>query len=155
MPASPESVSQGQMERRLCQRGQRLTPQRRAVLATIVGSGRCLTAAQVHIEALKSCPGLGLMTVYRTLEVLTGLGAVRRLHASDRCEAYAPAGSSHGHAVVCTGCGRVSEFTHCDLDDVAGAAASETGFSIDEHFLQFSGVCGACRGNTRGAALEP
>jgi len=131
--------------RRMAARGRRLTPQRRAVLDVVLGSERCLTAAQVHVEALKACRSLGLMTVYRTLELLVELGAVRRLHADGRCDAYAPAAAGHGHTVVCSACGRVSEFTRCDLREVSLAAARETGFRIDGHFLQFSGTCAACR----------
>jgi Fe2+ or Zn2+ uptake regulation protein len=143
----PRSISPDEhaAARRMAARGRRLTPQRRAVLDALLGSDRYLTAAQVHVEALKACPSLGLMTVYRTLELLVEVGAVRRLHASDRCDAYAPAAAGHGHTVVCTACGRVSEFTRCDLGDVAMAAARETGFRIEGHFLQFSGTCAACR----------
>jgi Fur family ferric uptake transcriptional regulator len=132
-------------ERRLAERGLRLTPQRSAVFGALLRSHRCLSAAQVHEAARRESPDLGLMTVYRTLDILAGMGVVRRVHGSDRCEAFVPALEHHGHAVVCTSCGRASEFTQCHLDAVAAAAARETGFTIADHFLQFSGVCGECR----------
>jgi Fe2+ or Zn2+ uptake regulation protein len=81
------------------------------------------------------------------------MGVVRRVHGSERCEAFVPARGRHGHAVVCTSCGRASEFTDCHLDAVAAAAASETGFAIADHFLQFSGLCGDCRSGGDGATL--
>jgi Fur family transcriptional regulator, ferric uptake regulator len=133
------------IEARLRSRGLRLTAQRLAVAQTVLDAPGCVTAAQVHVSARGSCPDLGLMTVYRTLEILSVLGVIRRVHGGDRCEAFVAAREGHGHTVVCTACGRVSEFTHCHLDDVAAAAARETGFAIGDHVLQFSGVCASCR----------
>ncbi len=139
------------VERRLIERGLRRTPQRRAVVQALVGSGQCLTAAQVHDVARRASPELGLMTVYRTLDVLAAMGVARRVHGTDRCEAFVAAVGSHGHAVVCTSCGRASEFTDCHLDAVAAAAASETGFAIADHFLQFNGVCRHCQDSVKHA----
>jgi Fur family ferric uptake transcriptional regulator len=143
-----------EVERRLAERGLRLTPQRRAVLGALLQSQLCLSAAQVHEAARRESPDLGLMTVYRTLDILSGMGVVRRIHGSDRGEAFVPALDHHGHAVVCTSCGRASEFTHCHLEAVVAAAARETGFTIGDHFLQFSGVCGDCRAAAARRAAE-
>jgi Fur family ferric uptake transcriptional regulator len=134
-----------EVERRLADRGLRRKRQRRAVLEALLGSRRCLSAAQVCHTARRRSPELGLMTVYRTLDLLADMGVVRRVHGEDRCEGFVPALGHHGHAVVCTSCGRASEFTDCHLEVVAAAAASETGFSIGDHFLQFSGVCRDCQ----------
>jgi Fur family ferric uptake transcriptional regulator len=143
IPAAGAAVDE--VARRLTERGLRLTPQRKAVLGALIQSRQCLSAAQVHEAARRASPDLGLMTVYRTLDILAGMGVVRRVHGSDRCEAFVSALEHHGHAVGCTSCGRASEFTQCHLDAVVAAAASETGFTIADHFLQFSGVCGDCR----------
>jgi Fur family transcriptional regulator, ferric uptake regulator len=104
-----------------------------------------VTAAEVYALARGACPDLGLATVYRTLEMLAEVGAVRRVHGDDRCEEYVLSTGKHGHTVVCSGCGRVGEFTTCDIGPVLAAAARETGFAIDGHFLQLSGVCSRCR----------
>jgi Fur family ferric uptake transcriptional regulator len=132
-------------EARLALAGHRLTRQRRAVLAALLRAEAGTTAAQVHREAQRSCPDLGLATVYRTLEMLGAVGVLRRVHGADHCEAYVVAASRHGHTVVCTRCGRVSEFTACEIEPVLAAAAAETGFAIDDHFLQLTGMCGRCQ----------
>jgi Fe2+ or Zn2+ uptake regulation protein len=41
-------------------------------------------------------------------------------------------------------CGRVTEFTDCDMGSVVAAATRQTGYRITEHFLQLSGVCREC-----------
>jgi Fur family ferric uptake transcriptional regulator len=131
-------------EARLGAAGHRLTRQRKAVLGALLHADSGVTAAEVFQLARGACPDLGLATVYRTLEMLAEVGAVRRVHGDDRCEAYVPTTGGHGHTVVCSGCGRVGEFTACDMSPVMAAAAAETGFAIDGHFLQLSGTCGEC-----------
>jgi Fur family ferric uptake transcriptional regulator len=128
----------------LAERGLRLTRQRRAVLDAIARAPSSLSAAQVYDAARAGCPELGLTTVYRTLEVLTEIGALRRVHGMDHCESFVPASAEHGHTVVCSGCGRVTEFTACDMRGVAEAASRQTGYRITGHFLQLSGLCAGC-----------
>jgi Fe2+ or Zn2+ uptake regulation protein len=125
-------------------RGLRLTRQRRAVLDAVAVASSSVSPVQVFDAARAQCPELGLTTVYRTLELLSEIGALRRVHGPDHCEAFVPAGAAHGHTVVCSACGRVTEFTDCDMHGVVAAAARQTGYRITDHFLQLSGLCSAC-----------
>jgi Fe2+ or Zn2+ uptake regulation protein len=128
----------------LAARGLRLTRQRRAVLDAIAAAPCSQSPLQVYDAAREQCPELGLTTVYRTLEVLDEIGALRRVHGDGHCESFVPAGAEHGHTVVCSGCGRVTEFTACDMRGITDAAARETGYRITDHFLQFTGLCAGC-----------
>jgi Fur family ferric uptake transcriptional regulator len=132
----------------LAARGQRLTRQRRAVLDAVTEASSSVSPVQVFDAARERCPELGLTTVYRTLDLLSEIGALRRVHGPDHCEAFVPAGAAHGHTVVCSRCGQVVEFTECDLRAVAAAAARQTGYRITGHFLQFSGLCATCSEHT-------
>ena len=125
-------------------RGLRLTRQRRAVLDAVAEASASVSPVQVFDAARERCPELGLTTVYRTLELLSEIGALRRVHGPDHCEAFVPAGAAHGHTVVCGRCGQVVEFTDCDMQAVVDAAVRQTGYRITEHFLQLSGECPAC-----------
>jgi Fe2+ or Zn2+ uptake regulation protein len=138
------SLDTAQVSRELAARGLRLTRQRRAVLDVIAVAPCSLSPIQVYEAARERCPELGLTTVYRTLEVLDEIGALRRVHAHGHCERFVPAGTVHGHTVVCGSCGRVTEFTACDMRAVAKAAATETGYVITDHFLQLTGLCEQC-----------
>ncbi len=137
-----------QIARTLAARGLRLTRQRHAVLDAVAEASSSVSPVQVFDAARQRCPELGLTTVYRTLELLSEIGALRRVHGPDHCEAFVPAGAAHGHTVVCSRCGRVMEFTECDMHAVVDAAARQTGYRITEHFLQLSGLCAACNGGT-------
>ncbi len=128
----------------LAARGLRLTRQRRAVVDAVAASRSCLSPLDVFQQARASCPDLGLTTVYRTLELLDEIGALRRIHGPSGCERLVPASAEHGHSVVCSACGRVTEFTDCDMAVVLAAASRETGYRITGHFLQLSGLCAEC-----------
>jgi Fe2+ or Zn2+ uptake regulation protein len=133
-----------QVGKRLAERGLRLTRQRRAVLDVVLAAPSPMSPVQVFDAARGRCPELGLTTVYRTLDLLSEIGALRRVHGPDHCEGFVPAGAAHGHTVVCSSCGLVSEFTECDVHAVIAAAGRQTGFVITDHFLQLSGLCQAC-----------
>ena len=137
----------------LAARGLRFTRQRRAVLNAVAEASSSVSPVQVFDAARERCPELGLTTVYRTLDLLSEIGALRRVHGPDHCEAFVPAGTAHGHTVVCNRCGQVMEFTECDMQAVVDAAARQTGFRITEHFLQLSGECPAC-GKRAGRARQ-
>jgi len=137
----------------LAARGLRFTRQRRAVLNAVAEASSSVSPVQVFDAARERCPELGLTTVYRTLDLLIEIGALRRVHGPDHCEAFVPAGTAHGHTVVCSRCGQVMEFTECDMQAVVDAAARQTGFRITEHFLQLSGECPAC-GKRAGRARQ-
>ncbi len=130
--------------RTMADHGLRLTRQRRAVLDAVTHASSSVSALQVFDAARETCPELGLTTVYRTLDVLSELGALRRVHGLDNCEAFVPAGAAHGHTVVCSSCGSTTEFTDCDMHAVVAAATRQTGYRITEHFLQLTGICSAC-----------
>ncbi len=143
------SLDPAQISAELSARGLRLTRQRRAVLDAIAAAPCSLSPLQVYDAAREQCPELGLTTVYRTLEVLDEIGALRRVHGPGHCESFVPAGTAHGHTVVCDACGRVTEFTACDMRAVTEAAAKETGYRITDHFLQLSGLCRQCARNAK------
>lgn len=128
----------------LSRHGYKQTRQRRAVLEVVAGAHRRLTPAQVHAQAQKLCPELGLPTVYRTLEILEHLQIVRRIHTAGSCEGFAALDVPHGHHVVCVKCGRVAEFTGCNVSEIIPAVTRQTGFQVEEHFLELLGTCAVC-----------
>ena len=138
-----------EIARMLSAQGLRMTRQRRAVLDVVLECPTTMSPMQVFDAARRHCPELGLTTVYRTLDVLSEVGALRRVHGPDHCEGFAAASATHGHTVVCESCGQAAEFTDCDLHDIAAAASHQTGFVISDHFLQLTGLCPNCAGDAQ------
>jgi Fur family transcriptional regulator, ferric uptake regulator len=116
-------------------RGYKATPQRLAVLGAL--------AAEQHqtLEEIRArCPEVGLVTVYRTLDLLCEIGAVRRLDLGDGPR-YELA-ENHHHHLVCESCGAVSEFEECPLDL---RRLQDVDFEVASHSLEIYGRCAVCR----------
>jgi Fur family transcriptional regulator, ferric uptake regulator len=129
----------------LVARGHKLTRPRRAVLNVIAASAESLTPAEIHARAQKHYRPTGLVTVYRTLELLTECGAVRKIHAPDGCHAYAPASEGHAHDIICQKCHAVIEFDNCDLADLLATVQRRTGYQVSGHWLELFGYCPRCQ----------
>jgi Fur family ferric uptake transcriptional regulator len=129
----------------LRQRGYRLTPQRRAVLKVIAGSRDHLTPGEIYQDVNKLYPTIGLVTVYRTLDMLAGLGLICEVHAAGSCRSYLlRRPSEHHHHLICSACGAVVDFTGCDLSELEQRLSRETGFEIEGHLLELFGRCQDC-----------
>ena len=137
-------------EQQLSSRGHRITASRRAVMAALTEACEPLSAQELLGRAREHHHALGLVTVYRTLTLLSELELVRRVHRSDGCHGYLGASPGHHHAILCLHCGRAAEFQgRDDLANLLGRVQRETGFEIDDHLLQLYGTCAECREHGR------
>jgi len=127
--------------------GYKLTRPRRAVLR-VVAAGASLNPYEIYARARKIYARTGLVTVYRTLELLAACGAVRKVHESDGCHSFALASEGHAHHIICGECHSVTEFAECDLADLLRAARRRTGYTIQDHWLELFGTCPACQRKT-------
>ena len=125
--------------------GYRITQPRRAVIDALLEDEGHHSPAEVHKRALVRCPTVGLVTVYRTLELLADLGLARRIHTDDGCHGYASASHGHHHHLVCRRCGAAVEFEGCDLSPFLARVGRDTGYVIEDHLLELVGLCTACR----------
>ena len=120
---------------RLRGRGFKATPQRVEVL-------RALAAGQHQsFEEIRGrCPEVGLVTLYRTLALMTEIGLARRLDLGDGAR-YELA-EDHHHHLICESCGDISEFEPCPLD---GDRLRGLDFEVRSHSLEVYGRCSGCR----------
>lgn len=139
-------LTQTEMAHTLRQAGYRLTMPRLAVLQVLEESDEGLGPKEVHQQGKMICASLGLVTVYRTLELLAELGLVRRVHSEQNCHGYASAGTDRHH-LICQGCHRVVEFPCDGLGGLTEAVRRQTGYTITGHLLELSGLCPNCQRN--------
>ena len=116
-------------------RGYKATPQRLAVLAAL-GAEQHQSLGEIRSR----CPEVGLVTIYRTLDLLSEIGAVRRLDLGDGPR-YELA-EDHHHHLICESCGGVSEFERCPLEL---RRLRGVDFEISSHTLEIYGRCAGCR----------
>ncbi len=129
----------------LKQRNYKLTRQRRVILDIIVNNQSHLSPADVYQKAIKRYPRIGLVTVYRTLELLANLGFICEMHADNSCRSYMVRRSSgHHHHLLCSDCQKVIDFTDCDCKQMEERIAHQMHFKIDSHLIEFVGRCSDC-----------
>jgi len=129
----------------LRQHGYKLTPQRRLVIRAITSSQDHLTPAAIYEKVRDEQPDIGLATIYRTIEILSHLGLICELHAGGTCRSYTISVPQHHHHLICSSCGKVVDFTRHDLGKLEQRLSRESGFRIDSHLLEFTGLCQACQ----------
>ena len=129
----------------LRQRGFKITPQRLAILDTVTSSHEHLTPTAIYDRVSLEYPGIGLVTIYRTLELLTELGLICEMHLGGNCRSYLMRRPAvHHHHLICSDCRTVIDFTDCNLDELENRLSRETDFTINGHVLEFLGQCPDC-----------
>lgn len=125
--------------------GYRITGSRRAVVEVMASSSFICNPMEIYLQAVKRHPGLGLVTVYRTLEKLEELELVERVHLSQDCHSYIAAAEGHQHLIICTRCNRAEHFSGDDLSPLMADLGTNRGFTVEDHWLQLFGICDDCQ----------
>ncbi|MDO9547246.1 MAG: Fur family transcriptional regulator [Pelolinea sp.] len=142
---NPNTVTiQKEWERQLQQTGSRLTEPRRAILKVITESDHPLTPIQIYDQARQSEPYLGLVTVYRTIEILENLHLIDRIHNLGQCQTIFRGTSGHQHLLTCTQCGSSVHFEGLLAEAQFEEIAAFNGYKISGHWLQLYGLCQQC-----------
>jgi len=130
----------------LREHGYKLTPQRHALLKVIAAHHDHLSPDALYEITQEEYPGIGRVTIYRTLELLNKLNLVCRVHAPDGCRNYMMRRpTEHHHHLVCSGCGQAVDFADCDLSQLEKKLAERTGFNVEGHLLELYGRCQDCQ----------
>lgn len=125
--------------------GYRLTRPLQVIVTILANTTHALGPVEIFDLGRRQYPKMGLVTVYRALEKLEELGLVSRVHQANGCHAYLRAANGHEHLLLCTSCGRTVYFAGDDLSTLIEWVANQSGFSIQEHWLQLYGLCAACQ----------
>ncbi|MBN2475829.1 MAG: transcriptional repressor [Pirellulales bacterium] len=120
-----------------------MTVQRRYILEAVLTRADHPTADQVYESAKDRVPGLSRTTVYRVLDVLVGLGVIRRLHHPGANARFDGRISRHHH-LICKKCQRVVDVESRNLDDLELPPNQRHDFRIEDYSVHFLGVCAEC-----------
>lgn len=128
--------------------GYKLTPQRQAIVDTILSSvGNHLTVEEIYDLVKAKRPEIGLATVYRTIVLMHEEHLVTRLDLKDGTTRYELAREDETHThhhLICTRCNKVMEFMDDLLDPLEEEIVRTYQFKITDHSLKFYGVCFEC-----------
>jgi Fur family zinc uptake transcriptional regulator len=127
-------------------RGQRLTPTRRKVLAALLASHKPLGAYEIIDRLAPKGPRPAPITAYRALEFLRENGLVHRIESRNAFIACV-----HTHAagdlvvfLICERCGTVGEASSPDVAATLTSAARAAGFTPKSPVIEISGICTHC-----------
>lgn len=132
----------------------RWTGSREAILQLLSRTTKHMSAKEIYVTLHKFYPGIGLTTVYRTLELLTRMGLIHKLSFGDghsRYEFIADNKTKHHHHLICTGCGKIFNYSEFVDEELALIKKTEErlakryNFQIEDHNIEFLGICEVCQ----------
>lgn len=126
----------------------RSTKQRAAISALLDDVADFRSAQELHDELRKRGEGIGLTTVYRTLQSMATAGQVDTLRTDTGESVYRLCSQHHHHHLVCRICGATVEVEGGAAEVWADQVAAQHGFTDVSHTIEIFGLCGAC---TEGA----
>ncbi|MCC6930583.1 MAG: transcriptional repressor [Gemmatimonadaceae bacterium] len=126
-----------------------VTAQRLAIADIMLRSERHLSADDVALELVRRESGIGLATVYRTIELLLRSGLLVERDFGEGFRRYEPARDvPHHEHLLCTVCGKVREFRDERLERMTTIVAESQGYARQRHRLVIYGVCDDCQRGT-------
>lgn len=130
----------------LKEKGCKITPQRRAVIQSLLRFDKFPTASEIFKDIRPSNPDVGLDTVYRNLNLLVGLGVVNQINLPGKeVKVFELATAKHHHHLVCLGCGEANCLNYCPVDEKGLQKAAGLEFEIVGHSLELYGYCKKCK----------
>lgn len=124
--------------------GVRATRQRAAISALLENLEEFRSAQELHDELRRRGEGIGLTTVYRTLQSMAASGLVDTLRTDTGESAYRRCSEHHHHHLVCRSCGMTVEVKGKQVEAWAAEVARKHGFSDVSHTIEIFGRCAQC-----------
>ena len=122
----------------------RSTRQRTAVAKLLDDTDDFRSAQEIHEKLRRSGEGIGLTTVYRTLQTLADAGEIDVLRTSTGEAVYRRCSAHHHRHLVCQDCGRTVEVEEPTVELWAEKVANDHGFTNIGHTVEISGTCPDC-----------
>jgi Fur family ferric uptake transcriptional regulator len=128
----------------LKEEGLKLTPQRRLILDLIHDSSGHFTGEEIVSQVQARMPGVNKSTIYRTLELLVGLGCVLKSESGNRL-IYHHAEEGHHHHLVCRKCGKSMDCAENLFYPVEESLEEKYGFRVSFKHVVINGLCETCK----------
>ncbi|MGM0472051.1 MAG: Fur family transcriptional regulator [Bacillota bacterium] len=136
-----------EVENKLAANNYKMTSQRRIILEVILDNvGEHLSAEDIYAKVKEEEPGIGLATVYRTLELFCELDILHQLNFGDNCRRYElRQEEEHHHHLICRECGKITEFNDQILEELEDEIKEAHNFAVSDHRIKFYGYCEDCQ----------
>src|SRR6266568_4770206 len=85
-------------------------------------------------------------TVFRIMGSFMQKGLVRQISFNEGKFRYELASRPDHHHLICNSCGKVEDFSDCNIAELEKDIKRRKGFLVESHSLEFYGVCRECAG---------
>lgn len=133
----------------IASKGFRLTGPRRAVVHALVNHAAPMSVAEIHARLTER--RVNLVSIYRAVKLLCGLGLLRVADNSKGTQRFelAEQFTGHHHHLVCQQCGGVEDLDGCLLEDemldaIRQRVRRSRSFRLTGHDLKLFGLCRRC-----------
>ena len=134
-----------ELTKRLRNRGYRSTPQRDVIFDVLVeNAGKPMDVETILELSQEKKPGIGIATVYRTLELFCKLDVALEVHLHEGSRHYEIDTGQHHHYMVCMSCGSKKVLEACTIDRLEDMIRDESDFMVTSHCLGLWGYCSSC-----------
>ncbi len=129
----------------LKQHQKKITSQRMKLLEFFLKHEKHLNPHELYYEIRKIYPKFGWATVYRTLKLLKEAQLASEIKFDGYTRYEHKYKHSHHDHLICTVCGKASEFSDEKIENIQTQIAKKFKFSPTSHVLAIYGVCNKCR----------
>jgi Fur family ferric uptake transcriptional regulator len=126
-------------EAALREAGVRITRPRRIILGILSEAGDHPDAMEIFRRAVEIDRGISLSTVYRTMKLLEGIGAIHRHAFEGGPSRFEPAAGAHHDHLIDIDTGDVIEFQSDRIEELQQEIARALGYEIVHHRLELYG----------------
>jgi Fur family peroxide stress response transcriptional regulator len=135
-------------------KGYKATPQRIAICRLALRNRTHPSAQRIYGEVKAIYPTVSLATVYKTLQILRGLGLIQELSFPEGAGRFDPYMKPHVN-LVCTQCGKITDLDDRAAEEIVERVASAAKFVTAGQRLDLYGVCEKCRTKGRTVLVSP
>lgn len=125
-------------------KGLRVTPARLAVLNVLTDTHKPLDIASIWELTSRRRVDADQATIYRIIENFIQNDLISRLQFQEKKFFYEAKREEHHH-VICKNCGKIEDFSKCNIKRLEREICDEIGFRVESHSLEFYGICRDCQ----------
>lgn len=122
----------------------RRTPSQERIFQVLKALKRPVSAQDLFLELRQRQQGIGLATIYRSLQALKRQGQVQARKLVTGESLYSPVQQDEHH-LTCINCGQSIPFAECPVHELEARLEKSHHFKVYYHTLEFFGLCYQCQ----------
>lgn len=132
------------IENLLKEKNLKVTKNRKILLEVLEKQENPISAEELF-DKLKIVNEMDLSTIYRNLNILEEKAVLLKTTNLDSINYYQINNSDHKHFITCNNCHKKFVIEDCPVHELEEKIERETGFIINGHNFEFTGICPDCQ----------